>query len=1287
MKRSKRGLAWLLALLLLVSALPATALAAEEPNGELLTGESLEEVIYYYGDPASAVVVTRDVFKADTLDGEGRPCVAFEEDGSYTIPLPSETEFPIVVHFLADGQDYPIVFGSVSATAEAGGHLFRVCLEEPEPMPEPMPENEPEEPLELYIDIDGQRVDLTPSELMPMTMLPLEIKYYSLDLTSYFPDELKSVSISDMLKQLKIRYSGSSPTQDPSKVAALLKYYYYDENGDYIGESDDYAVVSEDMTLDLSNYVSHGSTSTYTMELIIGTPDPLDDSNQRYIVDVRTRGKMTYDLLDAAAYSTGSPRSQIKIYEAELSKRTYMQNGSRYSAYVLDMTVDSKTWQSGQEAFVGLRLKDLQGFTAKVYEGRYETVEELTGAKEITDQIWEQNSLSTTGGYRVDCTPKSEYRSMPTVTLTLTRSSTGKTVLVLPIALNMYESEISLSWGRIYADRKAGSGRADIVKSSENENRDSTRRIYELDPGYAADGQYYFNMRLDNPASKDDNGYGLNSVRKAVVGHYETEAQIPTSAADIKDQLFSSPYSKGYKADFSKGVSFTIVDIEGGIYWRYVKTVASAPEDDSLPPAPTPLSEDTYFRMLGAEGLNAYVMPYGADSYYFNGFQTVLLLNGSGPVANASEITPDFFSGSKVDVRLGHNKDGNLSGGERQTSGESKVTFKSGEALLYSAAAENGEALKNYWVTFLTQQPGAKLFVNGINDETRDKDEETGDPIREVFLTSDYDYHHDIFFANIGSQALTGLKVELLDAQNIQLDDYWTVHQDGTTTLAPFTRTSSGDELENVSKIRLKPIVVDGVAQSGKVSGTLKISSANGGSVSIKLKGTAGAPQIVTDILPQGVKFVHYSSLIQTNSMYGSNSVRFSLAPGSDLSSIGLSLKPNGEIYGIPNKEVTDYKFTVVAEFSGEVSATDSKEFSLTIRPNTDENVAWATETGNQGYPFERYGTENGMVPDQSGTVTDQVFHSSGDFSQFMNFSLDGKLLNKGTDYVVEEGSTKITVRAQTFRNAGTGTHTISAEFRTGASADGVMHRTAQNFTISGLSGGGSSSGGSSGGGSSSGGSSGGGSSSGSRKPSTSKPTVKPGKKPAETPAVKTVADVMRDIEATQWFFPDVDWAYQKGLMIGVNSNTYAPYGTISSATVTVVLSRLNGADLSRWANETAEGVTPGQWYSAAASWARECGLLPEGPFTVTPAMSRGQMAVMLVRYLKYLGFDCALPAKPVAFTDAALMTEEENAAFQVLYQYGIFKGIGNYTMDVSGPTTRAQFAVLLHRLSVFVGE
>ena len=75
----------------------------------------------------------------------------------------------------------------------------------------------------------------------------------------------------------------------------------------------------------------------------------------------------------------------------------------------------------------------------------------------------------------------------------------------------------------------------------------------------------------------------------------------------------------------------------------------------------------------------------------------------------------------------------------------------------------------------------------------------------------------------------------------------------------------------------------------------------------------------------------------------------------------------------------------------------------------------------------------------------------------------------------------------------------------------------------------------------------------------------------------------------------------------------------------------------------------------------------------------------MLVNYLERAGIDCTLTGEPMTFADADLMSEEENAAFQVLYQFGIFKGVGEYRMDPLGSTTRAQLAALTHRLSVFI--
>ena len=260
-------------------------------------------------------------------------------------------------------------------------------------------------------------------------------------------------------------------------------------------------------------------------------------------------------------------------------------------------------------------------------------------------------------------------------------------------------------------------------------------------------------------------------------------------------------------------------------------------------------------------------------------------------------------------------------------------------------------------------------------------------------------------------------------------------------------------------------------------------------------------------------------------------------------------------------------------------------------------------------------------------------------------------------DFDSEEGSTKITIRAQTFRNAGGGTHTIAAEFRTNKSDTNTVKRAAQNYTVSRGSSGGSS--------------------------GSSRPAINHNANPSG--GTPTTADIFWDVSASDWFYADVDWAYQQKLMIGVTGQTYAPYGPISPATVVTVLARMDKVDHTAYGQASDARIEAGQWYTAAANWAMQAGLLPDEPFTAQPPIARAKFAVMLVKYLQHSGIDCTLPAAPVAFADAELMTQEENEAFQVLYQFGIFKGIGNYYMDPQGSTTRAQLAVLLHRMSVFV--
>lgn len=110
------------------------------------------------------------------------------------------------------------------------------------------------------------------------------------------------------------------------------------------------------------------------------------------------------------------------------------------------------------------------------------------------------------------------------------------------------------------------------------------------------------------------------------------------------------------------------------------------------------------------------------------------------------------------------------------------------------------------------------------------------------------------------------------------------------------------------------------------------------------------------------------------------------------------------------------------------------------------------------------------------------------------------------------------------------------------------------------------------------------------------------------------------------------------------------------------------------------QDVMEGEWYSSAGKWAKKENLLAQ--FSPNPPTLRGELAVILKKYLELMGIPLPVITEPVQFADKALMTEEEYEAFQVLYQLGIFRGKdAQLTMDADGSTTRAELATLLHRI------
>lgn len=150
-----------------------------------------------------------------------------------------------------------------------------------------------------------------------------------------------------------------------------------------------------------------------------------------------------------------------------------------------------------------------------------------------------------------------------------------------------------------------------------------------------------------------------------------------------------------------------------------------------------------------------------------------------------------------------------------------------------------------------------------------------------------------------------------------------------------------------------------------------------------------------------------------------------------------------------------------MASYSRKEFVSSYANFTLKINENTDDNVYLASDPG---YKMEEHvGTQmsDPEYGDYHYVLTqreDQLFVSAGELGEFQTLWLNAEELVEGVDYTKKSGSTRITIRRQTFENKAnqTGSNTLAAEFRVDNKRENDLKRTAQNFYIDFRSGGGS---------------------------------------------------------------------------------------------------------------------------------------------------------------------------------------------------------------------------------------
>ena len=182
-----------------------------------------------------------------------------------------------------------------------------------------------------------------------------------------------------------------------------------------------------------------------------------------------------------------------------------------------------------------------------------------------------------------------------------------------------------------------------------------------------------------------------------------------------------------------------------------------------------------------------------------------------------------------------------------------------------------------------------------------------------------------------------------------------------------------------------------------------------------------------------------------------------------------------------------------------------------------------------------------------------------------------------------------------------------------------------------------------------------------------------------EEPATD-VSDIFIDVAPNAWYKDAVQYAYAGGLMTGVSANEFAPDATTTRGMIVSMLARLEGVES---ANDAGFADVEGEWYATAVNWAASVGVVngyEDNTFRPNDAITREQLAAILMNYARYKGEDVSARASLDAYSDAENVSTWATDTMQWAVAKGLLTGVTADTLQPQGAATRAQVAAISQR-------
>lgn len=199
---------------------------------------------------------------------------------------------------------------------------------------------------------------------------------------------------------------------------------------------------------------------------------------------------------------------------------------------------------------------------------------------------------------------------------------------------------------------------------------------------------------------------------------------------------------------------------------------------------------------------------------------------------------------------------------------------------------------------------------------------------------------------------------------------------------------------------------------------------------------------------------------------------------------------------------------------------------------------------------------------------------------------------------------------------------------------------------------------------------------------------TKPEDKPAANIDIEKMYPVIRQSNfndtANHWANEPIKYLADRGIINGMNDNTFAPNNNITRAEFITLLAKMDNININKYKADNFTDVPSDAWFNPYVDWASKNGITSgtsETTFAPNDNITREQMAVMIERFANYKGFKLDNNKDQINFTDNANISSYAISSVSKVQQAGIINGRPDGSFAPKSNATRGESAQMIYTM------